>query len=243
MNAWEIMPVLLLLLFSLSFTIGIGIVVAVLRRGGKKPARTKDECGACTAGQTSFQRPTCWLAVRSNNVLAVQSALGLHNPKPCSLLDGLACEEKLFIAPPIKGWILVFGSSLPDPGEDVDACFRFVQAASRKLGTVQLFSANRVLHHHAWIKAEGGRFVRAYAWAGQTLWSQGPITAAEKDLDLRCLDYFDTPDKTFSDQPDTLAVTTEKVPQLAARWSLDPACIEASALEHEGVAGEISRRY
>src|SRR5690242_14444365 len=70
-------------------------------------------------------RPNCWIAVRSRSLPAVQSALGLHNPKPCSWMDGLAGEQKLFIAPPVKGWILVMGSGLPEPSEDVDACFRF----------------------------------------------------------------------------------------------------------------------
>ena len=46
---------------------------------------------------------------------------------------------RLFIAPRINGWILVFGSDLPDPSDDVDQCFHFVTGLSRKLGHVQLF--------------------------------------------------------------------------------------------------------
>src|SRR5580765_7560098 len=88
-----------------------------------------------------LNRPTSWLAIKSRNLVAVQSALGLHHVKPCSLLEGLAGHEKLFIAPPLKGWILVFGSGLPDPADDVDLCFRFIVNLSRKLGAVQFFSA------------------------------------------------------------------------------------------------------
>ena len=52
---------------------------------------------------------------------------------------------------------------------------------SRKLGHVQFFSANRVLNHHSWALLDQGEVFRAYAWAGETLGNQGPLTAAEKD--------------------------------------------------------------
>ena len=105
-------------------------------------------------------------------------------------------EKKLFISPPVDGWILVIGSALPDPAADVDACFRFVMELSRKLGHVQFFSANRVLSHHAWVQVEAGRVRRAYAWAGTTLWKQGLKTTAEADLGLKCFDYFETAERT-----------------------------------------------
>jgi len=44
-------------------------------------------------------RPACWVAIKSRNLPAVQSALGLHHPKPCSWVEGLASEEQLFSAP------------------------------------------------------------------------------------------------------------------------------------------------
>ena len=115
---------------------------------------------------------------------------------------------------------------------------------SRKLGEVQFFSANRVLQHHAWVRAQRGRVVRAYAWAGRTLWKQGHRSAAEKELDLKCFEYTEAAERASFDQPDVIAVNVDKVPLLAARWSLDPACIEERFLGQEGgVTGEPSRRY
>src|SRR6185295_7557650 len=107
--------------------------------------------------------------------------LRLNNPTPCSWEEGLARAQghKLFISPPVGGWILVMGSDLPDPGDDVDKCFRFILDLSRKLGHVQYFSANRVVDHHSWAQAEQGRVLRAYAWAGRTVWHQGKMTRAE----------------------------------------------------------------
>jgi len=242
------MPVLLLWLFSLALSVVTAIIVLVVRRSRVKPPFRDSERGLSNDYSSErasvFRRPDCWLAVKSHSLIAVQAALGLHNPKPCSWIEGLADEERLFIAPPVKGWILVLGSGLPDPSEDVDACFRFVVDISRKLGHVQFFSASRILHYHAWVKADNGRVLRAYAWAGQTLWKQGAQTRAEKDLDLKCFDYAEAAESTSFGRPDVIAANADKVPLLAARWSLDPARIEARFLEKDrGIAGDLSRRY
>lgn len=241
------MPALLLLLFSVALSIGFAIIVLLIRRSRERqlepslPAPRE----SCPYERTCiFRRPGCWLAVKSRNLLSVQSALGLHNPKPCSWTEGLTGDEKLFIAPPVKGWILVMGAGLPDPSDDVDACFRFVVELSRKLGQVQYFSASRVLHHHAWVKADGGRVLRAYAWAGRTLWQQGKRTTAENELGVKCFEYMEPAERVSFEAPDPVALNVDKVPLLAARWSLDPARIEERVLEAQhGVAGEPSRRY
>jgi hypothetical protein len=189
-------------------------------------------------------RPTAWLSVRSRNLRTVQSALGLLHPKPCSWTDGLCGEEKLFIAPPVGGWILVIGSRLPDPGDDVDICYRFLVDVSRKLGHVQFFTAVRPLGHHAWVRLEGGRVVRAYVWAGSTLWNQGARTRAERELGLKCFQYLENPERTLFGPADVITTNTERVPLLAARWSFDPGAVDERIVEQiSGVSGEPSRLY
>ncbi|HZQ45928.1 MAG TPA: hypothetical protein VFC07_02860, partial [Verrucomicrobiae bacterium] len=67
----------------------------------------------------ALKRPDCWLAIKNRNLVAVQSALALHNSKPCSWAEGLlGSDQKLFVSPPVSGWILVIGSVLPDPSDD-----------------------------------------------------------------------------------------------------------------------------
>jgi hypothetical protein len=242
------MPVLLLLLFSIALSVAMGIVILVVRRAALRKHETSKTSNFVPAmfqeQACAFRWPGSWLAIRSRNPLAVQSALGLHNPKPCSWIQGLAGEEKLFIAPPVKGWILVIGSGLPEPSEDVDICFRFLLDLSRKLGQVQFFSASRVLHYHAWVKADGGRVVRAYAWAGKTLWLQGTQTSAENELDLKCFEYAEAAGPAVFGQPDVASFNADKVPLLAARWSIDPGRIDARFLQMErGIAGEPSWRF
>ena len=241
-------PVLLLLLFS--GALGFGVTTLALgilrsRRHGWVEGGEEAVVSQCPYARSCFmRRPGCWLAVRSRSLSAVQAALGMHNAKPCPLIKGLAGEEKLFIAPPVKGWVLVMGSGLPDPSEDVDACFRFVLSVSRKLGQVQFFSASQALHHHAWVKARRGRVVRAYAWAGQTVWQQGERTAAENELGLKCFDYAEPARQRMCGEPDVIASNVDKVPLLAARWSLDPVGIDERVLETErGVAGEPPRGF
>jgi hypothetical protein len=185
--------------------------------------------------------PCRWLAIKCGRIQAVQSALGVRDAKPCSWLDGLAGEQNLFIAPPVKGWILVAGSSLPDPGADVDECFHFVLALSRELGEVQFFNASRLMQHHAWIKARRNRIVRAYVWAGETLWNQGAKTVEEDELGLQCFDYAECIPEFGAPVLDAAARNVEKVPLLAALWSFDPVFIYQHLLEGDcGVAGELS---
>jgi len=238
----------LLLSFSLAFSIGTVLVLFVGRlvKHQRRAARPEVEISLIsTYAPVQIQylnRPTCWLAVKSQNLLAVQAALGLNNPTPCCWMEGL--ERKLFIAPPVKGWILIVGSGLPEPSEDVDRCYRFVIHLSRKLGHVQFFSSSRVLNHHAWVRADGGRIARAYAWAGRTIWKQGTRTAAEAELNVRCLEYGETLEQPTFGQMDAFTANVDKVPLLAARWSLDPACIDEQVFEQEpGIAGEPSRRF
>jgi hypothetical protein len=245
MNTGALMPALLLLLLASALSIGGAMVMLVIgcfrrNRLSRHPAAEAHDSFLTPRSARSRNQswwPNCWLAIKTSNVAAVQCALGLRDPQPCSWEQGL--EEKLFIAPPVKGWILVTGSGLPDPSQDVDACFRFVLQLSRKLGQTQFFSANPILHHHAWVRASDGRVGRAYAWAGRTLWLQGPRTAAEQELGMLCFDYGDSDEGTLFAGSDAITANVEKVPLLAARWGLDPESLDVQVLEREGgIAGE-----
>ncbi|MCI0745151.1 MAG: hypothetical protein L0Y58_07080 [Verrucomicrobia subdivision 3 bacterium] len=240
---------LIILVFGV--VLGIGIVCCWLALHSVRRNRSLDRGGLFEAPARDRRSaaallglPNRWLAIRSGNPYVVQAALGLHKPTPCSWEEGLtaATDQKLFISPPVNGWVLVFGASLPDPADDVDRCFRFLLEVTRKLGQVQLFSFNRIVNHHAWVQGDQGRIVRAYAWAGKTLWNQGAMTRAEIELGLTCFDYAEGPPRFGFGQPDPLSVNTERVPLLASRWSLDPGAIDARTLrQSHGITGRLSR--
>ncbi|WP_150107350.1 hypothetical protein [Pedosphaera parvula] len=178
--------------------------------------------------------------------MTIQSALALHNPKPCSWLEGISGDgdQKLFVSPPVNGWVLVIGSALPDPGEDIDACFRFLLDLSRKVGHVQYFIANTVLNYHAWAQMESGHVLRGYAWAGKTLWNQGPTTQAEIDLAMKCYTYTDPGEALPFSSSEPSASNSEKVHLLASRWSIDPEEIDDHFIDQEwGIVGEPSKHF
>ncbi len=240
------------MLFSIALGGGAAIVLLVLywrrRESGLRHLRTEHNpgyfSGLIPLRAPFLRRPTSWLAIRSHNLQAVQSALELHNPTPCSWADGRISAQELLVAPPLHGWSLVFGSGLPNPADDVDTCYRFVLDLSRKLGHVQFFVADQVLYHHAWVQAEAGRVIRAYAWAGQTVWNQGIKTIPELKLGFKFFNYGESPESAVWNRNDIMAANADKVPLLAAHWSLDPAEVQFRLAEYGGgIAGEVRRIY
>lgn len=242
----EVAWLLMLIPFGIVLGTGVFFIFCAWRRACQLRKQNSDGLFSnSSAGNLSFQSPVFeqlnrWLVVKTSDPSAVQAALKLHHPTPCSWEEGLhvARDDKLFISPSIAGWVFVIGSGLPGPFEDVDDCFRFLTDLSRKLGHVQFFSVSRVVNHHAWVLLERGRIFRAYAWAGETLWNQGPVTAAEKELDLRCFDY-GSEQNTFAVK-DELAANSERVAQLASRWSLDPATLCSNPRTGPGIIGGLS---
>ena len=247
--AWLLLAVLaIVLLLVFTFT---ALVLHVSRRRRLEGAPLLDRREPrrphtfSRANRTYLELPTRWLAIRSTEPEAVQRAVGLADPTPCSLADGLTAtsEHALFISPPIRGWIIVTGTRLPDPAEDVDECFLWLRNLSERLGEVQFFGANRALSIHAWARLLSGEVFRAYAWAGSTIWNQGEMTRAERDLGMRCPGYGeDDVDGLLCPGDDPMS-NTDKVPLLAARWSIDPARIDTDRQwPRPGMAGDFSRQ-
>jgi len=249
----DVIALVLLFLLSLVFIIGVGFVLLAryhVRKRQEEEARMEQflrmngpAAAALGSIRSIYGLPKRWVAIRSTNQQAVREAFQLHNARTCTWEEGLAeaSQRKLFISPPVGPWILVMGTCLPDPHEDIDRCFHFLIDLSHKLGHVQYFQSDRVLYHHAWARAEDGRILRGYAWAGETLWNQGPLSVAETELGLHCLDYGDTTGMdTFPPAP-FIQTNTDKVVTLAANWSIDPLTIDQRALRlGQGLAGEVS---
>jgi hypothetical protein len=244
-NPGSLIPIVLLTLFVVAFTGGASLVLLVIywrrknsENGSRQLFNPVHSWFFWSPRVTGLRRPTSWLAIRSRNLSAVQTALGLNNPRPCTWTEALIGEQRLFVAPPVNGWILVIGSDLPEPADDIDVCFRFLLNLSLKLGHIQFFNANPAWNHHAWVRMEAGRVMRAYAWADGTLWNQGIKTPAELALGLKCFHYLATAGQLSPRQLDIVAANTEKVPSLAQRWSLDPATVEERMFaQASGIAG------
>jgi hypothetical protein len=64
------------------------------------------------------------------------------------------------------------------------------------------------------------------------------MTAAEAAVGVACPGYLDEPE-TVDGMHDFATCNVEKVPLIAARWSLDPASLETGAMQTcHGIAGE-----
>lgn len=237
MTQSDLIPLMLLAILGLALGTGfiiLGWMLAVHRRHRTDQLITTPVLNFFPFPSVSPQRPSSWLAIRSSSTEAVKEALGLNRAAPCSWEEGLAGGHEFFISQRVHGWVIVTGLGLPNPGDDVDACFHFLTALSRKLGHVQYFHASRLMHHHAWARVDDGCITRAYAWTGETVWNQGSETLPEVEIGLHTFDYGDH-SATILDAETNF----EKVPQLAARWSLDPAEVRlTSARQATGIAGE-----
>jgi len=171
------------------------------------------------------QRPGTWLAVRSLEPEAIRAVL----------MD----KHDFRISRRVNGWVIVTGPGLPNPSEDVDACHFFLTALSRELGHVQFFHIEKHSGHHAWARMDDGCVTRAYAWAGETIWNQGSRTPAENGLRMKCSGYGEDTEAATWAKREKAAVNVEKIPLLAARWSLDPEILHWV----EGMTGKSSRLY
>jgi hypothetical protein len=169
-------------------------------------------------------RPSTWLAVRTLDPETIRAAL--------------PDRDEFHISPRVNGWVIVTGSGLPDPGDDVDACHLFLTALSRTLGHVQFFHMEKFSGHHAWARMDEGCVTRAYAWAGETIWHQGAKTVAENGLAMKCPGYGeDAPGAGCWTMNETASANIGKIPLLAARWSVDPEILHRA----DGITGESSR--
>ena len=248
----DLVPIMLLLLLTMTVS-GVICMFTVLyylrhrRHAGMGPLRasTRQGTGLAVVPPFLYQRPTCWLAIRTRSQARVQKVLGLDDPNTCGWFEGLAgaAENRLFISPLVKGWILVFGSDLPRPSHDVDQCYRFLRGLSERLGEVHFYCGDPVTHEHGWARLVDGHVERGYAWWQETVWNEGGVTEDERKATLAIFDYGDAPEPTSLGAQERYRLNTDRLFTLAGRWSLDPSRVDRGDLGSigQGVSGILSR--
>jgi hypothetical protein len=177
-----------------------------------------------------------WLAFKGASPEAVARGLELHEPASSTWADGLkaAYQGRVFITPPIDGWVLAASTRFPDPGDKKhpDAATPALARLSQAFGEVQYFATYDVLDLHAWARFVNGTAVRKVAFLGAdgaAVWAEGESTPEERKLGLLYTA------KAMEKPP---YPTEENVYAVAGAWSLDPTTLQARHLPPSlGVVG------
>ncbi len=171
-----------------------------------------------------FGYKTAWLAIRSDDIDAVRSALGFeHCVYPHDWADGLreayeACEnysEWVYLTPPVDGWVFVVGwwAWPKDPNDLLNR----LQPLSKTFGKALAFASHRVSSAYGWAKAVDGNIVRWFDLGdGEVSMNDGELTPIERRLAV----HWDDPEQFVVD------VDENCVLQVAGGWSVDPRTLD-----------------
>jgi hypothetical protein len=163
-----------------------------------------------------------WLAVRSDDPVAVAKSLGLKG-KPAKWGPGVAKaydRTHVFVSPSVKGWVLVVGGVISSYAADFEDTLKRL---SHEFGQCQFFGNHRVSSYYAWAKAEKGKLVRFYAYGDSEVYEVGPTTAEEIDLDIGESDD----DDYWPDEDDVM--------NIAGKWSLNPQELDGQPSAGQGL--------
>ena len=146
----------------------------------------------------SFGYKISWFAVKHSDPASVLDALEFGAGKQANWASGLSAAYEtsqrtdawVFVSPPVSGWVLVVGSSLPYPvaateplhniGTKFDALFSRLM---KRFPQVQFFGSYRVVGFVAWARAQNGEPTRIFSYAdGEVYANVGEQTPEEVKL-------------------------------------------------------------
>lgn len=189
----------------------------------------------------AFGTDMAWLAIRSEDASAVAAALGLTRIRAANWTSGIGAiydseisGSLVFITPPVKGWTLVAGESLPIPSGAgfVDKMTPLLQRLATQFPSVQYFAAFPIIDFYAWVRFDKKRNRRAFA-VGEDgiIWASGTATVDERRLGLSLVEIRGIHER-HGDVGGELQLhpTEEHVFAIAGGWSINPMAIEQLAV-------------
>jgi hypothetical protein len=188
----------------------------------------------------AFGRDMAWLAIQTDDSNAVATALGLSGLRPANWSSGIGAiydsevsDGLLFISPPIQGWTIVAGESLPLPADApfIDKMTPLLTHLGKQFPAVQYFASFSIIDFYAWARLDKGRPKRAFA-IGESgiVWKSGKPTIEERRLGLSYVVIRGIAER-HGDVGGHLLLhpTEENVFALAAGWSLNPMALDGFA--------------
>ncbi len=187
----------------------------------------------------AFGPDMAWIALKTENCDAVVEAIGLLDPVASNWSSGIGTvydrslgENRLFVSPPVNGWIFVIGSSLPHPhGRTfIDKCTPLLLHLSQAFPEVQYFASYPELDLFAWAKGGAGRLVRAFGVSDEgVVWVRGRTTREERQLGLKLFELRGVRGRRGDAGGELLMhPTQEHVMRLAGQWSVNPTLLDLS---------------
>ncbi|MBN9247702.1 MAG: hypothetical protein J0I81_09690 [Hyphomicrobium sp.] len=185
----------------------------------------------------AFGRDMAWLAIQTEDSDAVAAALGLTGLRPANWDSGIGAiydpevsDGLVFISPPVRGWTIVAGESLPLPAGSpfIDKTTPLLRHLGKQFRSVQYFASFPIIDFYAWARVDKGRSKRAFAIGeGGVVWDSGKPTSEERRLGLSYVEIRGIAER-HGDLGGQLLLhpTEENVFAVAAGWSLNPMALE-----------------
>jgi hypothetical protein len=185
-----------------------------------------------------------WFAIRSMDRDAVVRSFQLSNPVEAPWRSGidtvykdaynlLRSSSRVFVSPPVDGWVFVVGQWAMGNGEyqDLREIESRVVAASAEFGEAQAFATYRVVDYHHWVLARDGTLLRSFAVSGGEVFSDaGDPTPVELSLAWFPLNQEHAADDEESDEDreEGDLPGEDDVMKVAGSWSVNPQLLEVS---------------
>ncbi len=186
----------------------------------------------------SFGRKNHWIAAPTESSAAVATVLGLCDVEACNWHSGFVAayaypNDRVFVTPPLNGWVLAVGTGLPDPSDPalLPAWRALLARASQLFGQAYFFASHRGSSYSAWARYRNGNEERLFAFADETIHNVGLPSAEEQEIIARLPDpSLAENDPDYRERDDFRPPDEADVFRLASAWSIDP-----STLEDEGL--------
>jgi hypothetical protein len=188
----------------------------------------------------AFGPDMAWLAIKSEDTVAIAAALGLSRLRPANWISGIGAiydpeisGTLVFITPPMKGWTIIAGESLPIPTSElfVDKMTPLLRRLGNQFPNVQYFASFPIIDFYAWVRFERKRRVRAFA-VGEAgvIWDYGKPSSEERQFGLSFIEIRGIRER-HGDVGGQLQLhpTEEHVFAIAGGWSINPTAIERLA--------------
>lgn len=181
----------------------------------------------------AFGCSMAWLAVRGDDPEELVDALGLEQAAPCNWNSGIGAvydatlgTSRVFVSPPVDGWMFVVGLALPHPlGPGfLDKCMPTLVNLGSHFSEAQYFFTYPPIDYYAWAKVKDGRLVRAFGVSDEGIvWNKGRPSREERSLGLKLFELRGVRGRKGDAGGEIILHPTEDhVLRLASRWSIDP---------------------